>query len=218
MISLTGKIRQNTGRRLIKSIRGAGIIPAVLYGPEIKPVAVSVDSKEFKKVFEKAGQSSLISLQVENKKYSVLIHEVQKNPVKEGYVHIDFYQPILTQETEATVPLVFEGESLAVKEMSGTLVKDIQEVQVRALPADLPHEIKVDISKLKTFEDEILIKDLEALKGVKILKALNEVVASVVPLAKVEEELEKPIEEKVEEVEKVEKERKEEQEPEEVQE
>lgn len=103
------------------------------------------------------------------------------------------------------MPIVFEGEALAVKELGGTLVKEISEVTVKALPQNLPHEIKVGVENLKTFEDEILIKDLKIPKDVKIQKELDEIVAIVTPPEKVEEELGKPIEEKVEEVEKVEK-------------
>ena len=88
--------------------------------------------------------------------------------------------------------------------MGGTLIKEIQELEVKALPEKLPHEIKVNIENLKTFEDEILIKDLKLPEGVKIQREPDEIVAVVTPPEKVEEELEKPIEEKVEEVEKVE--------------
>lgn len=158
----------------------------------------------------------MISLEVEGKKFLVLIHEVKSDSVTEKFIHVDFYQPRLDKKVEATVPLVFEGESLAVKDLEGTLIKDIFEVEVKALPQDLPHEIRANIGNLKTFEDNILIKDLLVQEGVEILKGPEEVVASVAPPEKVEEELEKPIEEKpAEEVEKVGEKKKEEGEKEE---
>jgi large subunit ribosomal protein L25 len=95
------------------------------------------------------------------------------------------------------VPLIFEGESKAVKELGGTLVKNISEIKVKALPLNLPKEIKVNIEKLKTFEDEIFVSDLKLPEGVKILKNPKEIVAFVAPPEKVEEELAKPVEEKV---------------------
>ncbi len=125
-------------------------------------------------------------------------------------IHIDFYQVSLKEEAEVTVQLTFEGVAPVVKDLGGTLVRNITEVKVKALPQNLPHEIKVNIDGLKTFEDHILIKDLVIPPGVKILKEPQEIVLSVAAPTKVEEELEKPIEEKVEEVEKVEKEKKEE--------
>lgn len=218
MISLSAKIRNTLGKK-VKNLRKEGLLPAVLYGPEIKNLLLETDLKEFEKVYKEAGESSLISLQVnpstgsgQVKKFSVLIHEIKKDPLTGEPVHVDFYQPILTEEVEAAVPIVFEGESLAVKELGGTLVREIQELEVKALPQNLPHEIKVNIEKLKTFEDEIFIKDLQLPKDVKIQRKSDEIVAVVTPPEKVEEELEKPIEEKVEEVEEVAEEKKKEKE------
>lgn len=207
MISISAKKRDDLSKK-------SKALPGVLYGPEIKNQPLEVDLKIFKKVFSQIGESSLFSLKLEDKEFFVLVHEVQKDPVSGEFIHIDFYQPILTKEVEVKVPLIFEGEAPAVKELVGTLVKEFQEVEVSALPKDLPHEIKVNVEKLKTFNDEILIKDLTVPKGVRILKDPDAIVASVLPPEKVEEELEKPIEEKVEEVGVVEKEKAEETEPE----
>lgn len=207
MLVLKAKIREKTGKK-VKNLRQKSILPAILYGPKTKNLPLEMNLKEFEKVYKEAGESSLISLQVSDsgnkEKILVLIHEVKKDQLSEKPIHVDFYQPILNKEVEVTVPIIFEGEALAVKELGGTLVKEIQEVVVKALPQNLPHEIKVNIGSLKTFEDEILIKDLKVGEGVKIRREANEIVAVVTPLEKVEEELEKPIEEKVEEVEKVE--------------
>ena len=203
MLNLKVKIRENKKGELRK-LRKQGILPGVLYGPKIKSQPIEVDLKEFKKVYEGAGESSLVSLSHDGKEFLVLIHEIQQDPISEEVTHVDFYQPILTEEVEATVPIVFEGEAPAIKELGGTLVKEIQEVEVKALPQNLPHEIKINVETLRTFEDEILIKDLKTPAGVKILKEPDEIIVKVVPPEKVEEELEKPIEEKVEEVEEVE--------------
>jgi len=220
MLSLSAKIREKT-RKKVGDLRKKGILPSVLYGPKIKSQSIETDLKEFKKVYEKAGESSLISLQVgvssdqksgkENgKEFLVLIHETQQDSISGEITHVDFYQPILTEEVEVAVPILFEGEAPAVKELGGTLVKEIQEIEVKALPQNLPHEIKISVESLKTFEDEILIKDLELSEGVKISKEPDEIVAKVVPPERVEEELEKPIEEKVGEVEEGEKKKEEE--------
>jgi large subunit ribosomal protein L25 len=217
MFNLNGKIRNDFGRKL-KSIRKQGVIPAVVYGPGEKNISIEVDEKDFKKIFVKAGESSLINLLVEKSdseggrsiKKSVLIHEIQKDPISEKIIHVDFFQPSLKDEVEVSIPLVFEGTAPAEKDLGGTLIKNILEVEIKALPQDLPHEIKVSISSLNTFQDHILIKDLVLPLGVKILKKPEEIVVSVLPPRKVEEELAVPIEEKVEDVEKVVKEKKQE--------
>ncbi len=201
----------------VKDLRKKAVAPAVLYGPafakatagnpEIKNFLLEVKLKDFKNILKKAGESSLINLKIDGEKdeFLVLIHKVERDHISSEPIHIDFYQPILSKEIEVVVPLVFEGEAPALKDMGGTLIKEISELKVRALPKNLPHEIRVDISGLKTFEDEILIKDLILPEGVKTAKKPDEIVVLAVPPSKVEEELAKPVEEKVEDVEKVEK-------------
>ena len=215
MISLSAEIRDNR-KDSVEKIRKAGKIPAVVYGHKVKNILLKVDHKEFLNVYKKTGESSLIELKIEGEKdlpaqagkRLVLIHEIQLDPVTDKAIHIDFLQPSLKEEVQVKVPLVFEGASLAVKDLGGTLVKNISEIEIKALPQDLPHEIKISIDGLKTFEDRILVKDLVLPKGVKILLSPDEIVVSVSAPTKVEEELAKPVEEKVEEVEKVEKEKK----------
>jgi large subunit ribosomal protein L25 len=211
MISLKAKVRTVTGKN-VQSLIDSGVIPAVVYGPGEKNATIEVDASEFKKVLHEAGESSLVELDVEGEKAKrlVLIHEIQRNPVEDTFIHVDFFQADLKEETEAEVPLVFEGESLAVKDLGGTLVKNMSEIEVKALPQNLPHEIKVSLEPLKTFEDRILVKDLILPKDVKVTANPEEIVASVLAQENVEEELSESIEEKVEDVEKVEKEEKEE--------
>jgi len=209
MINL--KAKQRKEENLIK-LRAQGKVPAVLYGPKVKNMNLEVDLKEFGKVYNEAGESSLISLDVggQKEKFLVLIHDIQSDALTEKPIHIDFYQPDLKKEVESTVPLVIEGEAPVIKELGGTLIKKISNIEVKALPQDLPREIKVDISNLKTFEDNIVVKDLFVSSKVKILKDPEEIIITVSAPQKVEEELEKPIEEKEPELVKKEKEEKEE--------
>jgi len=191
-------------------LKNSGRIPAVVYGHKIKNVLLDVDYKEFQKVYGKAGVNSLIEIDIqgEKEKKIVLIHELQKDPISDKVIHIDFFETSSKEEVEVKIPLVFEGVSLAVKDLGGTLVKNISELAVRALPQNLPHEIKVSVDKLNTFEDRILVKDLMLPKDVKVSAKPDEIVVSVAQPSKVEEELAKEIEEKVEDVEKVEKQKK----------
>jgi len=209
MIKLSAKIRTEMGKKT-SSLKNNGRIPAVVYGHKVKNVLLDVDYKEFQKVLREAGESSLIELDIEGdkEKRPVLVHELQRDPVSDQFIHIDFFQTSLTEEVEVKVPLVFEGTSLAVKDLGGTLVKNISELEIKALPQNLPHEIKVSIDSLNTFEDHILVKDLNVPTNVKVLAEPDEIVLSVSQPENVEEELASEIEEKVEDVEKIEKEKK----------
>jgi len=210
MINLSAKIRKEIGRKTV-TLKEQGRIPAVVYGHKVKNVLLDVEYQDFQKVYRQTGENSLIELSIEGEKEKrpVLVHEIQKDPVSSKFIHIDFFQASLKEEVEVEIPLVFEGTSLAVKDLGGTLIKNISELKIKALPQNLPHEIKVSIDGLNTFEDRISVKDLILPKEVKVLLKPDEIVVSVVEPQKVEEELAKEIEEKVEDVEKVEKEKKE---------
>lgn len=204
MLSLKADTRKEKGRKA----RLQGAVLAVLYGPKIKPLSLSVPKKEFEKVFRQAGESSLVTLEFGTDKTPILIREVQRNPLSGDPIHADFYQPRLDQKIKIMVPLVLKGEAPAQKELEGTLIQNIHEVEVEALPQELPHEIVVNVAKLVTFEDHILVKDLLVSPGVQILHDAEAIVAQVVPVEKVEEELAKPVEEKVEDVKVVKEEKK----------
>lgn len=211
MTKLSAKIRKETGRKT-RILKNSGRIPAVVYGHKIKNILIDVDYKDFQHVLRESGESSLLEFNVEGDKEKrlVLVHDLQRDAVTDEFIHIDFFETSATEEVEVGVPLVFEGVSLAIKDLGGTLVKNISEIEVKAFPQNLPHEIKVSIDGLNTFEDHILVKDLILPKDVKVLEKPDEIVASVLPPENVEEELAKEIEEKVEDVEKVEKEKKQE--------
>lgn len=215
MLTLSTKIRKEMGKK-VKALRQRGFLPAVLYGPKLKSQSLEVGLKEFEKAYKEAGENTLISLEIAGSKdkYLVLIHNPANDPLTGKPIHIDFYQPSLEKEIEAKIPVVLEGESPAVKDLGGTLIKNIAEIEIKSLPQNLPKEIAINIGGLKTFEDRVLIKDLKTAGGVKILREPDDIVVSVSAPEKVEEELGKPIEEKVEEVEKIEKEKKEKEEKE----
>lgn len=204
MLTLAVKIRKVTGKKT-KVLRDKGLLPAVLYGPKTKSQPIEVNIGDFENIYKDAGESSLISLELENRKHLVLIYDLERNPVSGSPIHVDFYQPDLEKKITAQVPIVLDGEAPAVKDLGGTLYRNISEIAVKAFPQDLPKEIRIDISGLVTFEDHIKVKDLAVNEGVEVLREPEEIVVSVSAPAKVEEELEKPIEEKVEEVEKIEK-------------
>jgi large subunit ribosomal protein L25 len=164
------------------AIRHSGNIPAVLYGHGITPQSVEVESRAFTKLFTAAGYTSMVTLALQDgKEQPVFIRDVQFHPLKNTATHIDFYQVRMDEAIRANVPLKFVGESEAVKNLSGVLVKNLDELDVEALPKDLPHDIEVDISSLVTFESVIHVSDIKLPEGVKTLKDATEVVALVQP-------------------------------------
>lgn len=210
--SLSAKIRKVTGKG-VKNLRKQNLVPAVIYGKDVKAENLSVEYLPFTKLYKEAGESTLVDLKIdEQAPVKVLVQEVQMNPLTGKFVHVDFRQVKMTEKIKAEALLKFIGESPAIKELGGTLVRSFDKIEIECLPQDLIHEIEVDISTLKTFEDRIQIKDLKIPAGVKVLSDINATVATAeAPLTEEElkAELETPVVEKVEEVGVVEKEKKE---------
>lgn len=193
MTSLKAKLRKTKGTAY-RASQEENTIPAVLYGHETENLSLEVDRKEFEKVYKEVGET-LIDLEVEGKKYSVLIHDEQVHPLTQELLHVDFYQPNLKEEVETEVPLELVGEAPALK-LGGTLIANMKEIPVYALPKDLPSKITIDVSSLATFEDAITVKDIKVPAGVTIdIEDPEEIIVQVVEPEKVEEELAKPIEE-----------------------
>ncbi len=186
----------------VKVMRKGGVIPAELYGHNVANVHLSISQNEFEKVFRKAGESTIVTLDVEGSgQRNVLIHDVQKHMVKSQPIHVDFLEVSMTEKLETTVALEYEGESVAVKALGGTLVKVLNEITVECLPGDLPHNLTVDISSMETFEDTITVKDIVLPKGVTLVTDGEEIVAKVQPPRDLEAELAAPVEEDVTKVE-----------------
>jgi large subunit ribosomal protein L25 len=195
-IKLSAKKRVERGRKTKKG-KLEGLMPAVVYGKNVPTESLWVNVLDFRRLIKKAGESTLIDLDIEGKDHrNVIIYEMQRDPVRDQFIHVDFFQVKMDEKIKTEVELVFVGESPAVKELSGVLVKNMDKVEIECLPADLPSSIEVDISPMKTFDDYIYVKDLKIGKGVEIELDLETVVALVSP-PRSEEEL-KGLEEKVE--------------------
>ncbi|MBI3671485.1 50S ribosomal protein L25 [Candidatus Azambacteria bacterium] len=181
-MKLNAKNRELTGSK-VKSLRQNGDVPAVLYGKDFKNVNLALNAKEFFSIYQEAGESTVLDVHIEGDKkdHNVLIHHVDFDPITEGIIHVDFYKVDMNKEVTAKVPLVFSGESEAVKTGNGVLVKSMHDVEVSALPKNLPHEITIDLSILKTFEDVITVSDISVSEGVKIKAHADDVIASVKP-------------------------------------
>jgi large subunit ribosomal protein L25 len=164
----------------LDSLRKGGEIPAVFYGLGKETVSISVPLVDFKKVWREAGESSAVKIDLDGKNIDVLIYDVQVHPVTEEPLHIDFLMIDMNKKIKVKVPLEYIGVSEAVKNGLGNLVKVLHEVEVEALPKDLPHNLVADISKLVTVNDQILISDIKLPEGVLVITDANEVVASII--------------------------------------
>lgn len=177
---LQAKPRAELGKK-VSSLRKAGFLPAVLYGEGVPAQAISILYKDFEKAYREAGESTILKVDIAGKSYNVLIHDIAHDPIKGLVLHADLYAVRMDKVLQTKVLLDFVGESPAVKNEGAILVKVLQEVEVEALPQDLPHDIKVDISLLKALEDKVLVKDLDLPKGVKILADGDDVIAIAEP-------------------------------------
>lgn len=160
-IELKAAKREKLGK-IVKNLRTAGLVPAVVYGKGFENLNVTLDFKEFAKVFREAGHSSVVDLVVEGEKEpaKVLIVDIQEAPIKNEVIHVDFHKVDLTKKTTAEVPVEVTGESPIVKGGEGILLTLLAEIEVEALPLDLPHQIVIDITHLEKIGDGITVKDL----------------------------------------------------------
>lgn len=197
MTEITAKIRTKIGQK-VKKLRQEGILPAILCRKGKESISLELDNGDFLKVYKETGETGVIQLIVKEddkgeKAKNVLIHEIAKDPLSGEIIHVDFQEIRMDEKLIATVPLVFVGESPAVKGEGGTLVKNIKEVEVKAFAKDFPRQIEIDISVLRTFDDRIQIKNLPIADSVKILAQPEETVALVSPPRKEEVVVEAPV-------------------------
>ncbi len=169
-IKLVAALREKVSSTQLVKARKEGRIPAIMYGHQGVPQMLWVDFLTFSKVFAVAGESSILSLEIEGgKKASVIVQDMAHDAMTNRVSHVDFFEVSMNEELEARIPLEFIGESPAVREMGGILVKTLEEVTVSCLPKDLPHTIAIDLSTLVDFSTHVQVKDLVLPKGVKVL-------------------------------------------------
>ncbi len=161
------------------SVRAKGLIPGVFYGPKAESTPISIKEVEFMKAWRSAGESTIVTLTGADEDHDTLIHDVALDPVSDKVKHVDFYVIEKGKKVEVAVPLEFTGESLAVKNLGGILIKVMHEIEIEALPKDLPHSIEVDISSLVDFAAQIKVQDIKLPEGVTAKADAEEVVALV---------------------------------------
>ncbi len=175
--SLTVEARTIRGKKLA-SLRSAGKLPAVIYGPKEESTPLTLDRVEFEKLFKQTGESSVIVLNGLDTPKEVLVHDVAFDALRGGMTHVDFYAIEAGKEITMNIPLEFIGEAPAIK-LGGTLTKVLHEIEITCMPKDIPQHIDVDVSVLDDFEKQIHVKDLVIPKGVTLETSLEDVVALV---------------------------------------
>jgi large subunit ribosomal protein L25 len=158
--TLKAEERKLTGRK-VKILRNQGILPANVYGKKVKSLSVQVNLKEFETLYKEVGETGLVNLEVGKEERPVLIHNLQLNPKTDEIVHVDFLQVDLKVKVSAEVPVELVGESPAEKQAIGTVVQQLNEVEVEALPADLPEKFEINIEILTEVDQAIYIKDIK---------------------------------------------------------
>ncbi len=173
----------------VKDLREKGFVPAVVYGGTDEPMPLSVRSQELLKAYQHVGESGMIELTIKDGgKKSVLINEIAFDPIKLSPLHVDFHEVATDKPIRVHVPFVFIGESDAVKSLGGVLIKVMHEIEVEALPKNLPHEIIVDLGVIRAFTDTISLQDIKSPHGVELIGERDAFIAKVVP-PRTEEEL-----------------------------
>lgn len=180
-----------------KKLRKQKIVPAVFYGHNRENEHITLDHEAFRKVFAVAGSNTIIDLTMPSgKTEKVLVHAIQKDPVYDTYMHIDFYGVKMSEKLTAAIPFEFVGESGAVKNFNGILVTNMDSVEVRCLPADLVHSIEIDLTKLAEINDSIHLDDISLPKGMEV--TTDEENPMIVTVQAAQEEAEEETSEEVE--------------------
>ena len=210
-IELNAEKREVLGSA-VKRLRKDGYLPAVLYGKGQETLPLQVLTQDFSKIYKLAGESTLVYINIGDQSYPTIIHDITRDALSDELLHADFYKVRLDEKIKAMIPVVFENESSAVKDLGGIFVRNVNEMEVEGLPQELPHEIKIDISELKNFGDQILLKNVKLSAGLKLIGSEDEIIATIQePIS--EEELQKSLEQStasVEDVEVIKKEKEEE--------
>lgn len=203
-VKLKANLRNEKGKGGAKRLRTQHQIPAIYYGRKIEAIPLTVDLKDFKAAMDtEAGSNVLINLEIDSElagellkgKQTAIVKDIQRHPIRGDILHVDFQRVIMTEEIQATIPVVLVGESVGVK-AGGVLQHPFREVNVKCLPKNIPEHFEIDVTNLE-IGDNIHVSDLPPLEGVEILDDLEEILVSVTPPTKVEVPVAAPEEEEV---------------------
>jgi large subunit ribosomal protein L25 len=188
-IELKAEKREISGRK-VKKLRSQGLVPANIFGSDVKSLSIQVSQKEFDKVYKKAGETNLVEIVIGKETRPVLIHNVQNDPVSDLMLHVDFLQVNLNKKVSAEVPVELVGESPAEKQAIGTVVQYVDKIEVEALPTEIPDKFEVDLINLAEVDQMFQVKDIKVdANKVKIELDPETIIAKVEPPKEEKEEV-----------------------------
>lgn len=187
-VDLKAELREK-GKSSSRKLRKSGKTPAILYGAGTEPLALAVNERDFLMAVHGRSKGVFVNLGIEGekKKHTTMVREIQRHPVKGTLIHTDFQKIVMSEKIHASVPVTVVGQALGVKE-GGILEHGLWDVEVAALPKDVPDHIEIDISELNV-GDTLRVSDLPPLEGVEMLTHSEDVLVTVVPPKVVVEEV-----------------------------
>ncbi len=177
-ITIKANHRSVTGKQ-VKAMRRAGQLPAVLYGYDVEPTPITLDFREASRLLGPLASSTLIQVELDGVDHLALVREKQRNFITGLITHVDFQAVSSTEEIRVAVPVEVRGESAAMKDYNGVMVMGLEEIEVEALPQNLPERIVVDISSIKRIGDAIYVRDLQVPENVTVWDQPDEMVVLV---------------------------------------
>lgn len=186
MFTIDAKVRDP--KASLPFLRKEGLIPAVFYGMGKTTTPVSISARDFLKIWKQAGESSTVTLKTDKGTIETLIHDVAVDPITGNPIHADFLAIDVNKEIEVKVPIEFTGIAPAVKNGLGTLVKVLHELEIKALPKDMPHTIAVSIESLENLESQISVDNIVLPSGVSLVTKGHEIVAAIAAMKEEKEE------------------------------
>ena len=174
--------RELTGKK-VRSLRRQGIIPAHVYGADIEPASVQVDERTLNRLLPSVGSNIPVSVEYDGQDTENIcfVREVQRHPVSDAVIHVDFMRVDVSRAVSAEVPLTLTGTSAAVANMAGTLLQSVQSLLIEALPMDMPAEIIVDISVLNALDSTLSVSEITVPGDVTVLNDPDDTVIRIAP-------------------------------------
>jgi len=173
----------------VKALRRQGFLPGVVYGHHFEPVAIQLDAHSAGRIIPTLTSTSVITVELDGAAIPALVREKQKNYIKGSLTHVDFQAISLTEKIRAWVQIHLRGAAPAVKDFNAVLVNNMEEVEIEALPTDLPERIELDLSGLKKLGDAVHVRDLTLPANVEMLSPGDEVVVIATGVAEEAEEV-----------------------------